>query len=135
VANAVEPGKRPRSSMTPTMAFDSEGELLLATGSPGGNSIIAYTVKSILGMLDLQLDPAAAIALPNVVARGHPVRVETERAEDGLIEGLRERGYPVDASAGENSGLHPILVRNGKLQGAADPRREGVATRVELDAR
>ena len=133
VANAVEPGKRPRSSMTPTMAFDSEGELLLATGSPGGNSIIAYTTKSILGMLDMQLEPAAAIALPNVVARGHPVRVETDRAPDGLIEGLRDRGYPVDASDGENSGLHPILVQDGELLAAPDPRREGVATRVELE--
>jgi gamma-glutamyltranspeptidase/glutathione hydrolase len=135
LANAVEPGKRPRSSMTPTMAFDAEGNLLLATGSPGGNSIIAYTVKSILGMLDLQLDPAAAIALPNVVARDHPVRVETDRAPDGFIEGLRARGYPVEASSGENSGLHPILVRDGELQAAPDPRREGVATRVEVEKR
>lgn len=130
VANAVEPGKRPRSSMTPTMVFDANGDLVLATGSPGGNSIIAYTSKSILAILDGGMDVATGIALPNVVARGHPVRVETERAADGFIEALRARGYPIEESDGENSGLHPILVTPAGLEGAADPRREGVATRV-----
>lgn len=130
VANAVEPGKRPRSSMTPTLIFDGEGDLVMATGSPGGNSIIAYTTKSIVGVMEFGLSVEDAVALPNVVARGHPVRVETERAPEGFIEALRDLGFPIAESAGENSGLHPILIRDGGLEGAPDPRREGVATTV-----
>jgi gamma-glutamyltranspeptidase/glutathione hydrolase len=103
----------------------------MVTGSPGGNSIIAYTVKSILGVIDFGMSAADAIALPNVVARGLPVRAEQERAPAALIEGLRAKGYIIDDSQGENSGLHPIVVRPGGLEGAADPRREGVATLVE----
>jgi gamma-glutamyltranspeptidase/glutathione hydrolase len=132
VANAVAPGKRPRSSMTPTLVFDRDGELFMVTGSPGGNSIVAYTVKSILGVVDFGLSAADAIALPNVVARELPVRIENDRAPDELVDALKAAGYVVDASQGENSGLHPIVVRNGRLEGAADPRREGVATLVEL---
>ena len=130
VANAVEPGKRPRSSMTPTLIYDADGDLLMATGSPGGNSIIAYTTKSIVGVLEFDLSVADAVALPNVVARGHPVRVETERAPAGFIEALRDLGFPIAESAGENSGLHPIVVRDDGLEAAPDPRREGVATPV-----
>lgn len=130
VANAVAPGKRPRSSMTPTLVFDSEGALFMVTGSPGGNSILAYTAKSILGVIDFGLDAAAAVALPNVVARGLPVRAEQDRAPAELLEALNAAGYAIDASRGENSGLHPIVVRAEGLDGAADPRREGVATRV-----
>ena len=130
VANAVAPGKRPRSSMTPTLVFDPEGALFMVTGSPGGNSILAYTSKSILGVIDFGLSAADAVALPNVVARGLPVRIEQDRAPAALVEALGGAGYVVDASAGENSGLHPIVVRGDGLDGAADPRREGVATRV-----
>lgn len=132
VANAVQPGKRPRSSMTPTLVFDEDGDLVMATGSPGGNSIIAYTSKSIVGVMEFGLSVADAVGLPNVVARGHPVRVESVRAPEGFIDALRELGFPIAESAGENSGLHPILLRSGTLEGAADPRREGVATRVEV---
>ena len=74
------------------------------------------------------------MALPNVVARGLPVRVEEERAPAWLVSGLREAGYAVDASSGENSGLHPIVVRADGLEGAADPRREGVARSVPAAA-
>jgi gamma-glutamyltranspeptidase / glutathione hydrolase len=133
VANAVAPGKRPRSSMTPTLVFDADGELFMVTGSPGGNSIPAYTTKSILGVIDFGLDAAAAVALPNVVARGLPARIEQDRAPARLVEALRAYGYAVDATQGENSGLHPIVVRRDGLEGAADPRREGVATRVVLN--
>ena len=132
VANAVQPGKRPRSSMTPTLIFDADGDLVMATGSPGGNSIIAYTSKSVLGVMEFGLSVEDAVALPNVVARGHPVRVESARAPDDFVDGLRGLGYPIAESAGENSGLHPIMLRDGALEGAADPRREGVATRVEV---
>jgi gamma-glutamyltranspeptidase/glutathione hydrolase len=135
VANAVAPGKRPRSSMTPTMVFDADGDLFMVTGSPGGNSILAYTVKSILGVVDFGLSAADAIALPNVVARGLPVRAEQNLIGDELLKGLTAAGYTLDTSRGENSGLHPIVVRPDGLEGAADPRREGVATLLTLPGR
>jgi gamma-glutamyltranspeptidase/glutathione hydrolase len=134
VANAVAPGKRPRSSMSPTLVFDADGKLFMATGSPGGNSIIAYATKSILGVIDFGLSTADALALPNVVARGVPVRIEKDRAAPGLLEALGAAGYAVQPSQGENSGVHAIVVRDDGLEGAADPRREGVATRVGLPA-
>jgi gamma-glutamyltranspeptidase/glutathione hydrolase len=134
IANAVAPGKRPRSSMSPTLVFDSGGKLFMATGSPGGNSIIAYNAKSILGVIDFGLSVADALALPNVVARGTPVRIEKDRAAPGLMEALGAAGYAIAASQGENSGVHAIVVRDRQLEGAADPRREGVATGIDLRA-
>lgn len=130
VANAVAPGKRPRSSMTPTVVFDEADNLALLTGSPGGNSIIAYTLKSIIGVVDLGLSPDQAIALPNLIARGVPIQIEQERAERSLIAGLRAHGYPVEERGGENSGLHMIQITPEGLVGAADPRREGRVGRV-----
>jgi len=114
------------------MVFDPDGRLFMVTGSPGGNSTVAYTVKSIIGVIDFCLSAADAIALPNVVARGLPVRAEKDRAPGALLEALTAAGYSIDASQGENSGLHPIVVRAEGLEGAADPRREGVATRISL---
>ena len=75
-ANVIEGGKRPRSSMSPTMVFDDSGELVLVTGSPGGNSIPAYVAKTILGVFDWQLTPQQAVDHPNIIARGSRVRVE-----------------------------------------------------------
>ena len=120
--------------MSPTLLFDADGRLFMATGSPGGNSILAYTAKSILGVVEFGLSVADAVALPNVVARGLPVRVEEARAPEWLVPELREAGYEVDASSGENSGLHPIVVRPDGIEGAADPRREGVARSVPAAA-
>jgi len=126
-ANAVGPGKAPRSSMSPTLVLDSDGEFLFATGSPGGSSIIAYTAKSLIGVLDWGLTPQQAIDLPNVVARGDVVRVESARALPGLVDALRAYGLEVQESTGENSGLHSVLrLEDGSLVGGADPRREGV---------
>jgi gamma-glutamyltranspeptidase/glutathione hydrolase len=127
-ANAVGPGKAPRSSMSPTIVLDSEGEFLLATGSPGGASIIAYTAKSLVGVLDWGLAPQEAVELPNVVAQGPVVRVEESRASPELVSGLAAYGYNVQQSAGETSGLHMVLRRpDGALEAGVDPRREGVA--------
>ena len=132
IANAVAPGKRPRSSMSPTIVLDQDGDFLMATGSPGGNSILAYTAKTLLGVLDWGLSPQDAVALPNLVARGDKVRIESERASPELIKGLRDYGFQVKESAGENSGLS-VVVRNadGQLEGGADPRREGVIEIVD----
>lgn len=129
VANAVAPGKRPRSSMTPVLVFDPDGELFMVTGSPGGNSIIAYTLKSILGIIDLKLDAAGSVALPNIIARGLPVQVEHDRADPDLVQGLRDLGYPIAERGGENSGIHLIVMRPEGSDAAADPRREGTVGR------
>ena len=125
-ANAVRPGARPRSSMSPSIVLDSDGELYMVTGSPGGNSIPAYTAKTIVGIVDWGMSVQEAIDFPNIIARGESVRVEVGR-EPGqqLADQLRAAGYNVQESDGENSGLHVILVHDDRLEGAADPRREG----------
>lgn len=128
IANAVAPGKRPRSSMAPTIVF-RDGQFLLATGSPGGSSIIGYVLKSLVAMLDWGMDPQSAVALPNVVARGTP---SLEANFDPAIRaGLAGLGQQIsEARAGEGSGLHAImLMPDGTLAGGADPRREGLAGR------
>lgn len=127
VPNAPAGGKRPRSSMSPTIVFDAEGNFELATGSPGGSSIIAYTAKSLVGMLDWGLSPQEAVSLPNVVARGDVVRIE-DGMDPEILAGLEALGFTLDANRGENSGLHAVRQQeDGTLVGGADPRREGVA--------
>lgn len=126
IANAVAPGKKPRSSMSPTIVF-RDGRFELAVGSPGGNAIIAYVSKALVGMLDWQLSPQQALDLPNVIARGP---VLAEGSLDGSIrEALVSAGHRFGSSRGaEGSGLHAIrLMPDGSLSGAADQRREGVA--------
>jgi gamma-glutamyltranspeptidase/glutathione hydrolase len=127
IVNAVAPGKRPRSSMSPTIVLDKQGEFLMATGSPGGNNIIAYTAKSLVGVFDWGLSPQQAADLPNMVARGETLRLEKDVASDSLIEALQGYGFKVDASRGENSGISIILRKaDGSLQGGVDKRREGI---------
>lgn len=131
VANAIGPGKRPRSSMSPTMVFDSNDDILMITGSPGGNSIPAYVAKSIVGVLDWGLSAQQAVDHPNIIARGEKVRVEIATdAGKAIAADLQERGYQVQEREGENSGLHVIVVRQGGLEGAADKRREGVVKQL-----
>ena len=129
-ANAVRPGARPRSSMSPTMVFDEAGALLMVTGSPGGNSIPAYTAKTILGIQDWGLSVQEAVNFPNIIARGDAVRVETGMAPGAeLAVALEAEGFNVQAREGENSGLHVIVVTEAGLEGAADPRRDGNVVR------
>ncbi len=134
IANRVQPGKRPRSSMSPTIVLNQADEFVMATGSPGGNSIIAYTAKTLVGVLDWGLTPQQAVDLPNMVARGDKVRIERERASAELVDGLRAMGLTVAESEGENSGLSVVLKdQNGALHGGVDPRREGVIERVVFE--
>jgi gamma-glutamyltranspeptidase/glutathione hydrolase len=149
IANAPAPRKRPRSSMSPTIVFNPDGEFLFSTGSPGGNSIIAYTAKTIVGVIDWGLTPQEAIELPNVIARRGRVSLEAKGIKDeqtnevqrtgpaaefgmeeSLVKALEEKGHTVRRSKGEISGLHMIYRKeDGTLVGGADPRREGkVAT-------
>ncbi len=132
VANHPAPGKRPRSSMTPTIAVNADGEFVLATGSPGGNSIIAYTSKTLVGMLDWGMTPQEAVNLPNVVARGDTVRIESARATPEFIQAMRDHGFTVRESEGENSGLSVVYRHpDGRLEGGVDPRREGTIVIIE----
>lgn len=130
-ANAVGPGRRPRSSMSPTMVFDEDGGILMVTGSPGGNSIPAYVSKSIIGVLDWDMTAQEAVDFSNIVARGERVRVETGVPPgEAIAADLAERGYQVQEREGENSGLHVIVVRPDGLDGAADKRREGIVSTI-----
>lgn len=126
IANAPAAGKKPRSSMSPTIVF-RDGLFELAIGSPGGNGIISYVSKALVGMLDWNLMPQQAIDLPNVVARG-PVLAEG-RLDPALREGLLGLGHRFGQGRGaEGSGLHGVRVlADGRLVGGADSRRDGVA--------
>ena len=126
-ANAVAGGKRPRSSMCPVIVFDREGRFVAAVGSPGGNSIIAFNLKAVVGVLDWHLSMQQSVALPNLIARGASTYGETEKFAPGVVQQLAAWGVDVKSGAGEDSGLHGAMIRNGKLEGGRDPRREGVA--------
>ncbi len=124
VANRVEGGKRPRSSMAPTMVL-RHGQPVLLTGSPGGAAIIGYTAASIVAILDWDMDPQEAIDRPNVVTLNGPAIIEDTPEGAELAAALEEMGHEVSVRD-LNSGLHVIVVDEDRLTGAADPRREGV---------
>lgn len=127
-ANAVAPGKRPRSSMAPAVVLDRKGRFYAAVGSPGGNSILAYNLKALVAVLDWKLPMQEAVALPNLIARGAPYLSEPAKFAPGVVEGLAARGVVLNGSGGaEGSGLHGVMVTPQGLSGGADPRREGVA--------
>jgi len=132
VANAAAPGKAPRSSMTPLIVTDRNGELVLVVGSPGGSSIIGYVARTTIGILDWDLSPQAAIDLSNATARFSPVAIENARVPAGVQDALTARGWAFrDVSGLEESGIHAILVTRDGLVGGADPRREGVLGVIE----
>jgi gamma-glutamyltranspeptidase / glutathione hydrolase len=132
VANRVEPGKRPRSSMAPTLVFDrASGRLVGAIGSPGGSQIIGYVAKTLVGLMDWKLDVQQAISLPNFGSRNGPTEVERGRTSASLVDGLSARGHEVREIA-MDSGLQGIVrvqLPDGRSAwaGGADPRRDGSA--------
>jgi gamma-glutamyltranspeptidase / glutathione hydrolase len=126
VANRVQPGKRPRSSMSPTLVFDArDGRLLMSLGSPGGAAIIHFTAKTLIGTLAWGLNPQAAIDLPNFGSFNGPTVLEKGRHDPGLVQALQARGHTVNETD-MTSGLQAILRTPAGWQGGADPRREGV---------
>lgn len=125
IANRVEPGKRPRSSMAPSLVFDGEtGEFLAAVGSPGGTSIIHYTAKAIVGMYDWDLNAQEAIDLPNFGNYNGPSVLEENRFPQELIDELEAMGHEIIVRP-MTSGIQAIQKTDTGYFGGADPRREG----------
>jgi len=126
VANRPEAGKRPRSSMAPTMVFDGEGRVVMAVGSPGGSRIIGYVAKTLIAALDWDLGIQRAIDSANFTNRNGSTDLEAGSPLASLQSALEKLGHTV-AIKPMASGLHGILAKGGKLYGGADQRREGVA--------
>jgi len=129
-ANAVAPGKRPRSSMVPSILLTRDGKFAGAIGSAGGNAILAYVGHSLVASVDWGMTMADALAAPNLVARGPNINGEVTKFSPQILKGLRDRGIDLKPGQGEDSGLAGVLIRDGQIDGAADPRREGVILRV-----
>lgn len=130
IANRVQPGKRPRSSMAPTLVFErGSNKLVMSTGSPGGSAIINYVGKVLIGTLDWGLDLQQAISLPNFGSRNGPTELELDRTDTALADRLKAKGHQVRMIE-QTSGLQGIMrMRIGGEEvwfGGADPRREGI---------
>ena len=123
-ANALAPGKRPRSSMAPMIVFQGQ-QPVLALGSPGGSMIINYVAKTLVGMLDWRLDVQGAIDLPNFGSRNGPTLIEQGSRYESLAPALEARGHQLERIPLQ-SGLHGIERVPGGWRGGADPRRDGV---------
>ena len=132
IANRVQAGKRPRSSMAPTLVFDrASGQLVGTVGSPGASQIIGYVAKTLIGVLDWNLDVQQAISLPNFGSRNGPTELERGQFGPQMVEALKARGHDVreiDMASGLQ-GIVRVRLPNGTLgwAGGADPRREGIA--------
>lgn len=125
VANAVAPGKRPRSSMSPTIIFAPDGTLHAVLGSPGGSSIIPYVRKTIIALLDWKMNLQEALNAPHFMHKN--THVTLEKGQEKFAKKLKKLGHNVSLKH-HNSGVHAILInKDGTLTGAADPRREGLA--------
>ena len=125
IANALAPGKRPRSSMAPTIVM-KDGKPAMVLGSPGGSRIIGYVARAIVAQLDWGMDPQQAVAAPNILNRFGKMEVEPGRAPELAAE-LATLGFEIDEDSAQTSGLQTIAITPDGLQGGADPRREGIA--------
>jgi gamma-glutamyltranspeptidase/glutathione hydrolase len=127
-ANAVGPGKRPRSAMSPIIVLDRQGRFVGAVGSAGGPAIISYVLKTLIGTFDWHLSMQDAISLPNLVAHGANFSGEADKFPPEMLEKLNALGINIRPGQFEESGLTGVRVdADGTLHGGADPRREGVA--------
>ena len=126
IANRPQPGKQPRSSMAPTMIFDENGDLFMIIGSPGGSRIINYVAKTIIAVIDWQMNIQQAISLGHFSNRNGATELEEGTASADLADALAQKGHTVKTRA-LNSGLHGIVIRDDGLYAGVDPRREGVA--------
>ncbi|ETX27209.1 gamma-glutamyltransferase [Roseivivax isoporae] len=125
IANRLEPGKRPRSSMAPTIVL-RDGQPVLVVGSPGGSRIIGYVAQAIVNVIDFDMDVQQAAAAPHVLNRFGTMDLEAGTDAEALAGPLGEAGF--ETEVGElNSGLHLIAIGPDGLRGGADPRREGIA--------
>ena len=124
VANRIEPGKRPRSSMAPTIVL-KDGIPVLALGSPGGSRIIGYVAKTLVAWIDWDMDIQQAIELPHLINRFGSYDLEAGTSAEMFEEPLEAMGF-VTNLRDLNSGLHGIEIHDAELKGGADPRREGL---------
>jgi gamma-glutamyltranspeptidase / glutathione hydrolase len=125
IANRAAPGKRPRSSMSPTLVLDKQGRLVLAVGSPGGSRIIGYVIKTLVATLDWNMSMQAAIDMPNFLNRNGSMELEKNTSLEKLQPRLKALGHKLRLF-GRGSGLHGIRITENGLQGGADRRREGI---------
>lgn len=126
VANRLRPKSQPRSSMSPTLVFDNKGQLVMILGSPGGPRIIQFVAKAIINHIDFGLDVQEAISLPTFVVLNDVIELEKNRNITKLNDALKEMGHKTKIIE-IVSGIQAITLKDGKIQGGADPRREGVA--------
>jgi gamma-glutamyltranspeptidase/glutathione hydrolase len=112
--------------MVPTILLDRDGHFAGAIGSAGGNSILAFVAKTLVAAVDWNEPMQQAIAEPNLVARGGSFQGEVTKFSPQVLDGLRARGIDLKPGQGEDSGVQGVLIRDGKIDGGADPRREGV---------
>ena len=125
IANRVEPGKRPRSSMSPTIIL-KDGRPTLVIGSPGGSRIIGYVAEAIVAHIDWGMNVQAAVSIPHAINRFGTYDLEKGTSLEAMVAPLEELGYKVNLRS-LNSGLHAISIEENGLLGGADPRREGIA--------
>ena len=127
IANRPQPGKKPRSSMSPTIVFDPDGKIKMILGSPGGSRIICYVAASIVRLVDLDIDPEKVTLEPNICNRGEKTTIEKGKIGDSIAEALSIKGHKV-IRKNMTSGLHIIFKNNfDEFYGIADQRREGAA--------
>jgi gamma-glutamyltranspeptidase/glutathione hydrolase len=112
--------------MVPSILLTSDGKFAGAIGSAGGNAILAYVAHSLVAAVDWKMSMADALAAPNLVARGSNFNGEVTKFSPEVLAGLKQRGIDLKPGQGEDSGLTGVIIRDGKVDGAADPRREGL---------
>jgi gamma-glutamyltranspeptidase/glutathione hydrolase len=126
VANRADAGKKPRSSMSPTLVFDENDDLFMVVGSPGGSRIISYVIRTLVSVLDFNVPINEAVAMPNFTKMNDKLELEEGTDIVKYKRSLKQKGHQINIRD-MTSGLHAIVIKDGKLYSGVDPRREGVA--------